>query len=201
MFRAALILFSVLILAACGNKEVEPMSYYGNTLNEFEMVNQNNETFTSDQMDGKVWLANLIFTQCVTVCPPMTQNMTELTQELNDAGIEDVGIVSFSVDPDYDTPEVLSEYMSWYDPSDNIEWQLLTGYEFEYLRDYALNNFKTIVKAPQDGSNQVLHGTAIYLIDDTGKLVKDYTGVDAGDNVFETEPIVEDVKILTSNLE
>lgn len=201
MFRAALIIFSVLMVSACGNKEVEPMSHYGNTLTDFEMVNQNNEPFTSEQMDGKVWLANLIFTECITVCPPMTQNMTELTQELTDAGIEDVGIVSFSVDPDTDTPEVLSEYMSWYDNSDNVEWQLLTGYEFEYLRDFALNNFKTIVKAPQDGSNQVLHGTAIYLIDETGKLIKDYTGIDAGDNIFEVEPIIEDVKILTSNLD
>lgn len=200
MYRSTLLLLAILFLTACGNEEVEPMSYYGNTLTEFEVTNQDNETFTSDDMNGKVWLANLIFTQCVTVCPPMTQNMTQLSQELDEAGIEDVGIVSFSVDPVTDTPEVLSEYMSWYDTSDNIEWQLTTGYEFEFLRDYALNNFKTIVKAPQDGSNQVLHGTAIYLIDETGKLIKDYTGVDAGDNKFETEPIIKDVKILTDNL-
>ena len=69
------------------------------------------------------------------------------------------------------------------------------------MRDYALNNFKSIVKLPQDGSNQVLHGTAIYLIDENGKLVKDYTGVDAGDNKFETEQIVKDVKTMTDNLE
>ena len=201
MFRSTWLIALVLLLAACGSNEVEPMSYYGNTLEEFEAVNQHNETFTSEDMNGKVWLANLIFTQCVTVCPPMTQNMTELTQELEKADIENAGVVSFSVDPDTDTPEVLSEYMSWYSPSETIEWQLLTGYEFEYLRDYALNNFKSIVKLPQDGSNQVLHGTAIYLIDENGKLVKDYTGVDAGDNKFETEQIVKDVKTMTDNLE
>ncbi len=200
MFRSTWLIALVLLLAACGSNEVEPMSYYGNTLEEFEAVNQHNETFTSEDMNGKVWLANLIFTQCVTVCPPMTQNMTELTQELEKADIENTGVVSFSVDPDTDTPEVLSEYMSWYSPSETIEWQLLTGYEFEYLRDYALNNFKSIVKLPQDGSNQVLHGTAIYLIDENGKLVKDYTGVDAGDNKFETEQIVKDVKTMTDNL-
>jgi protein SCO1 len=200
MFRSTWLIALVLLLAACGSNEVEPMSYYGNTLEEFEAVNQHNETFTSEDMNGKVWLANLIFTQCVTVCPPMTQNMTELTQELEKADIENAGVVSFSVDPDTDTPEVLSEYMSWYSPSETIEWQLLTGYEFEYLRDYALNNFKSIVKLPQDGSNQVLHGTAIYLIDENGKLVKDYTGVDAGDNKFETEQIVKDVKTMTDNL-
>lgn len=200
MFRSTWLIALVLLLAACGSNEVEPMSYYGNTLEEFEAVNQHNETFTSEDMNGKVWLANLIFTQCVTVCPPMTQNMTELTQELEKADIENTGVVSFSVDPDTDTPEVLSEYMSWYSPSETIEWQLLTGYEFEYLRDYALNNFKSIVKLPQDSSNQVLHGTAIYLIDENGKLVKDYTGVDAGDNKFETEQIVKDVKTMTDNL-
>lgn len=201
MFRRTWLIALVLLLAACGSSEVEPMSYYGNTLEDFEAVNQHNETFTSEDMDGKVWLANLIFTQCVTVCPPMTQNMTELTQELEKADIENAGVISFSVDPDTDTPEVLSEYMSWYSPSDTVEWQLLTGYEFEYLRDYALNNFKSIVKLPQDGSNQVLHGTAIYLIDESGRLIKDYTGVDAGDNTFETEEIVKDVKTLTDNLD
>ena len=79
--------------------EVETMSYYGNTMEEFEAVNQHNETFSSDDMEGKVWLANMIFTECVTVCPPMTQNMTELTQELDSQGLEDIGIISFSVDP------------------------------------------------------------------------------------------------------
>lgn len=201
MKRGTLLIALLLILSACGTDEVETMSYYGNTMEEFEAVNQHNETFSSDDMEGKVWLANMIFTECVTVCPPMTQNMTELTQELAEENLEDVGIISFSVDPDTDTPEVLSEYMSWYNPADNIEWQLVTGYEFEYLRDYALNNFKSIVKLPQDGSNQVLHGTAIYLIDETGTLIKDYTGVDAGDNTFETEEIVKDVKTLTSNMD
>lgn len=200
MFRSTLLIALVLLLAACGSNKVEPMSYYGNTLEEFEAVNQHNETFTSENMEGRVWLANLIFTQCITVCPPMTQNMTELTQELEKADLENVGVLSFSVDPDTDTPEVLSEYMSWYSPGESIEWHLLTGYEFEYMRDYALNNFKSIIKLPQDGSNQVLHGTAIYLIDENGTLIKDYTGVDAGDNKFETEEIIKDVKTMTGNL-
>lgn len=190
----------LILLSACGNDEVETMSYYGNDLQPFELVNQNDEPFTSEDMEGKVWLANLIFTECVTVCPPMTQNMTELTQELESEGLSDVGIISFTVDPETDTPEVLSEYISWYSPAESIDWQMMTGYDFEFIRDYALNNFKTVVKAPQDGSNQVLHGTGIYLIDESGTLLKDYTGVDAGDNVFETEQIVEDVKILTDNL-
>lgn len=67
MFRSSLLIALVLLLTACGSSEVEPMSYYGNTLEKFEAVNQHNETFTSEDMDGKVWLANLIFTQCVTV--------------------------------------------------------------------------------------------------------------------------------------
>lgn len=201
MFRSTLLTVLVVLLSACGSEEIEPTSYYGNTLNEFEAVNQHNEKFTSDDMDGKIWLVNQIFTECVTVCPPMTQNMTELTQKLADEGLEDVGILSFTVDPDNDSPEVLSEYMSWYNPDEHIEWQLMTGYEFEFIRDYALNNFKSVVKQAQDGSNQVLHGTAIYLVDENGTLIKDYTGVDAGDNKFETEEIVKDVKTMTSHLD
>ncbi|NMA80457.1 MAG: SCO family protein, partial [Jeotgalicoccus halophilus] len=70
MKRGTLLIALLLILSACGTDEVETMSYYGNTMEEFEAVNQHNETFSSDDMEGKVWLANMIFTECVTVCPP-----------------------------------------------------------------------------------------------------------------------------------
>lgn len=190
------VLSVLMFLSACSSGAIEPMSRYGDEIQDFEVTNQNNETFTREDMDGKVWLLSFIFTNCATVCPPMTQNMTAVTQELEEKGIEDYGVLSFSVDPEVDTPEVLTEYMGWYDIPEATNWQFLTGYDYSFIRGLAEDNFKTIVAPPPKGSNQVTHGTAFYLIDSDGTIMKDYTGVDSGDNKFPQAEVVSDLEKL-----
>ncbi|NMA80346.1 MAG: SCO family protein [Jeotgalicoccus halophilus] len=190
------VLASLMFLSACSAGAVEPMSQYGDEIQDFEVTNQNDETFTREDMDGKVWLLSFIFTNCATVCPPMTQNMTQVTQELDEKGIENYGVMSFSVDPEVDTPEVLTEYAGWYDIPEDTDWQFLTGYDYEFIRGFAEDNFKTIVAPPPEGSDQVTHGTAFYLIDENGTIIKDYPGVDSGDNTFPQAEVVSDVEKL-----
>lgn len=190
------VLAALMFLTACSAGAVEPMSRYGDEIQNFEVTNQNNETFTREDMDGRVWLLSFIFTNCATVCPPMSQNMTAVAQELEEKGIEDYGIMSFSVDPEVDTPAVLTEYASWYDIPENTDWQFLTGYDYSFIRGFAEDNFKTIVAPPPKGSNQVTHGTAFYLIDEDGTIIKDYAGVDSGDNKFPQAEVVSDVEKL-----
>lgn len=186
----------LLILSACTSGAIEPMSRYGDEIQDFEVTNQDGETFTREDMDGKVWLMNFMFTNCATVCPPMTQNMTDVTNALEEKGIEDYGVMSFSVDPETDQPDVLTEYSSWYDIPESTEWQFLTDYDYDFIRGFAEDNFKTIVAPPPEGSNQVTHGTSFYLIDEDGTILKDYAGVDSGDNQFPLEEIVSDVEKL-----
>ena len=190
------VLASLMFLSACSAGAVEPMSRYGDEIQDFEVTNQNDETFTREDMDGKVWLLSFIFTNCATVCPPMTQNMTQVTQELDEKDIENYGVMSFSVDPEVDTPEVLTEYAGWYDIPEDTDWQFLTGYDYEFIRGFAEDNFKTIVAPPPEGSDQVTHGTAFYLIDENGTIIKDYPGVDSGDNTFPQAEVVSDVEKL-----
>lgn len=190
------VLSVLMFLSACSAGAVEPMSRYGDEIQDFEVTNQNDETFTREDMDGKVWLLSFIFTNCATVCPPMTQNMTSVTQELEEKGIDDYGVMSFSVDPEVDTPEVLTEYAGWYDIPEDTDWQFLTGYDYEFIRGFAEDNFKTIVAPPPEGSDQVTHGTAFYLIDENGTIIKDYPGVDSGDNTFPQAEVVSDVEKL-----
>ncbi len=193
-----IILPVLLILSACSSNAVEPMSRYGNEVNDFEVTNQNGDTFTKEDMEGKVWLMDFIFTNCATVCPPMTQNMTAVTQALEEKGIEDYGVLSFSVDPETDSPEVLTEYAEWYDIPENTEWQFVTGYDYDFIRGFAEDNFKTIVAPPPEGSNQVTHGTSFYLIDQDGTILKDYAGIDSGDTEFPLEEMVSDVEKLVA---
>lgn len=193
-----IILPVLLILSACSSNAVEPMSRYGNEVNDFEVTNQNGDKFTKEDMEGKVWLMDFIFTNCATVCPPMTQNMTAVTQALEEKGIEDYGVLSFSVDPETDSPEVLTEYAEWYDIPENTEWQFVTGYDYDFIRGFAEDNFKTIVAPPPEGSNQVTHGTSFYLIDQEGTILKDYAGIDSGDTEFPLEEMVSDVEKLVA---
>ena len=193
-----IILPVLLILSACSSNAVEPMSRYGNEVNDFEVTNQNGDKFTKEDMEGKVWLMDFIFTNCATVCPPMTQNMTAVTQALEEKGIEDYGVLSFSVDPETDSPEVLTEYAEWYDIPENTEWQFVTGYDYDFIRGFAEDNFKTIVAPPPEGSNQVTHGTSFYLIDQDGTILKDYAGIDSGDTEFPLEEMVSDVEKLVA---
>ena len=190
------VLSVLMFLSACSAGAVEPTSRYGDEIQDFEVTNQNDETFTREDMDGKVWLLSFIFTKCATVCPPMTQNMTSVTQELEEKGIDDYGVMSFSVDPEVDTPEVLTEYAGWYDIPEDTDWQFLTGYDYEFIRGFAEDKFKTIVAPPPEGSDQVTHGTAFYLIDENGTIIKDYPGVDSGDNTFPQAEVVSDVEKL-----
>lgn len=178
----------LLVLAGCGNDTIEPNMDV--KLQDFEHTNQNNEQVSLNDLKGKVWIADLIFTNCTTVCPPMTKNLADLQKMIEEEGIDDYHIVSFSVDPEVDTPEKLKEYISYYEVNEK-KWDLLTGYSPEYIREFAEKNFQTLA-IPDPNSNQVMHGTSFYLVNKEGTVVKSYNGSE--DVPF--EEIVQDMKVL-----
>ncbi|WP_428908426.1 SCO family protein [Niallia sp. Krafla_26] len=178
----------ILILSACGKSEIDnPLNY---TVEDFTHTNQKGESFGLKDLEGNVWVANFIFTNCDDVCLPMTANMKILQDRVKEEGIENIEFVSFSVDPTIDTPEILTEFGKQFQV-DDTNWNFLTGYSQESIEQFALNSFKAIVKKPQSG-DQVIHGTAFYLIDQDGNVMKDYSGL--GD--IPMDDIINDIKIL-----
>ncbi|MBN6885506.1 protein SCO1 [Cytobacillus horneckiae] len=183
-----LIIAAAVVLSACGQKGIEnPLNY---TVGDFTFTNQDNESVGLKDLEGKVWVADFIFTNCADVCMPMTSNMSQLQDMVEEEGIENVEFVSFSVDPTVDSPEVLKEYGERYN-ADFGNWSFLTGYEQEEIEKFAADSFKSLVKKP-DNSDQVLHYTTYYLVDQEGKVMKDYDGVT--DVPF--EQIIKDIKTL-----
>jgi protein SCO1/2 len=75
----------------------------------FTLTDASGESFHADALDGKVWVADFIFTSCPTFCPVLTEKMKSLRQSLADHG-DDLHFVSISVDPQHDTPEKLRAY-------------------------------------------------------------------------------------------
>ncbi|GAA0293810.1 protein SCO1/2 [Gracilibacillus halotolerans] len=187
--RKLVLLFTglALFLVACSNSGIE--EHFSIEVQDFAYTDQDGNTFEKSELDGEVWIASMIFTNCTTVCPPMTANKVRLQQALADADVE-VELVSFSVDPTIDTPELLTEYITERGGSfDN--WHALTGYTDQEIKDFAAKSFKTLVEKP-DGTDQVIHTTSFYLVNKDGYAIKGYNGTKAE----EMQDIVEDVKKL-----
>ncbi|TWT02399.1 SCO family protein [Planomicrobium sp. CPCC 101079] len=182
----SLLLFT-LILSGCGQSIQDPLNW---ELEEFTFTNQENEQIGLADLKGEVWLADFVFTNCTTVCLPMMANMTDLQEQLKQEGL-DVKIVSFTADPAFDTPEVLKSYAQNYG-ADLTSWHLLTGYSSETIDKFAIENFKTIARKPED-QDQAMHGTSFFLVDQNGVVMKDYNGLKPP-----VDDIISDIKILAA---
>ncbi|MBD7936181.1 SCO family protein [Cytobacillus sp. Sa5YUA1] len=163
----------IVILAACGQSGIENALNYD--VKDFSYTNQDNQGVGLSDLEGKVWIADFIFTSCETVCPPMTFNMSQLQDKVKEEGIENVEFVSFSVDPTVDSPEALKDFANNYE-IDFSNWHFLTGYSQEEIESFAVDSFKSLVKKPKN-DDQVIHQTSIYLVDQNGVVMKDYDGV------------------------
>lgn len=192
-----LLLISAVVITACSNSRIVPKSLFGNKITEFSGTDEQGKAITNKDLKGKVWLVDFIFTNCETVCPPMTYNMSQVADELKKEGVssKDYGIISFSVDPKVDTPKKLAQYINQYHPPKGV-WKAVTDYDEKFIRQFAEENFKTIVVPPTKENDQATHGTSFYLVDQNGVILKDYAGKDTGDKKFPKAEIVEDVKTM-----
>ena len=159
---AALFVGAALGAFACDDDR--PLPPVLGTLPAFELTDHRGEPFGSDQLRGHAWVANFIFTRCPTVCPVFTQRMAQLREAFaeQDASVQ---LVSFSVDPDYDTPQVLATYAKARD-AEASNWSFLTG-PWEQIRATVHDGMK--VSMEQQGMTgdvpDIIHGTHFVLVD------------------------------------
>jgi len=192
LVKLPFILVFILFLSACSGSGFK--ADYKLKVEPFAFTNQHNEEVKLDDLKGQVWLAQFVFTNCTTVCGPMMVNMAELQDELIKQKVEDYKIVSFSVDPEVDTPAVLQSYLSAYGAKDESKWEMLTGYKQEKIAELAKNSFATIV-VNDPNSNQVTHGINFALVNQEGVTVKLYKGdadVPYKDIVKDMEALIKD---------
>jgi len=104
----------------------------------FTLFDSNSDEFTLNHLKGKVWLANFIFTTCSDICPIMSKNIASLHRSyVLENGVE---MVSISVNPEYDTPEVMASYAEKFNAKTG-KWHFLTGPR-EQIKKLSLNSFK-----------------------------------------------------------
>lgn len=153
-----------LFLAACGQK---PLPVLGD-VPAFQLTDHLGRTFSSSTLDGHVWVADFVFTNCEGPCPRMSSHMRSL-QTKTDAAVR---LISFTVDPARDTPRVLAEYAKKFG-NDSNRWLLLTG-EVATLNILDQDAFKL-------GSigAEIEHSTRFALVDKKGHI-RGYYGLSDG---------------------
>ncbi|MGV2620887.1 UNVERIFIED_CONTAM: SCO family protein [Halobacillus marinus] len=179
-----MIVFVLLLLAGCGGEIESNMS---GSVQSFSFTTQDNGKLSNEDLEGDWWVADTIFTNCETVCPPMTNNMAVLQQKMEEEDI-DAQLVSFSIDPENDTPEALKELGDKFG-ADYDNWSFLTGYEFQTIKELSIKSFSNLVDEIPD-SDQYMHGTSFFLVNPEGKVIKKYDGTKRS----EMDKIVEDLK-------
>ncbi|MEN9827107.1 MAG: hypothetical protein RI953_2852 [Pseudomonadota bacterium] len=154
------------------------------TLPEYSLTNPNGEAFGSKELAGKVYVASFIFTRCQSFCPMIVQHLTELQKRVL-LGKLPLTIVSLSVDPEFDTPNVLKAYAekAGADPS---VWTFLTGPR-DSLTNLIEKGFSVGVGAPviTNGLIDIAHSQKVALIDGKGQIRGYYDASSEGiDEVF-----------------
>ena len=130
---------------------------------QFALTDQNGQTVTTADLRGKIWIADFIFTRCAGPCPLMTARMLEMQKAL--VKTPEVKLVSVTVDPEYDTPEVLKAYAeaNFADPE---RWKFLTG-DKAVIEKLVTEGF---MQHLSEESGEPVHGTMFLIVDGNGMV-------------------------------
>ena len=149
---------AAVLLAACST--ARPPEVFGN-VPEFRLTEQSGQDFDSAALRGKVWVADFIYTNCTGPCPRMSSQMRQVQTGVKN--LPDVRLLSFTVDPARDTPEVLTAYARRYH-AESGRWYFLTGSR----GTLQLLNREAFKLGNVDGSLD--HSTRFVLVDRRGRI-------------------------------
>lgn len=147
----------------------------------FTLTNERGEPFGRDDLLGKVWVADFIFTSCPTVCPALTKRMGQVQHRARNLG-DAFHLVSFTVDPENDTPERLAAYARQNHASPRL-WSFVTGPLGE-METTVVKGFKISMgkeeSSPGTGIFSIFHGEKLVLVDAKGSIRGYYDADDPG---------------------
>jgi cytochrome oxidase Cu insertion factor (SCO1/SenC/PrrC family) len=154
---------------------------------EFSLMEAGGTTLRRTDLLGKVWVASFIFTRCGEACPLLMQHEARLQPDLPLR--DDLRLVSFSVDPDWDTPKVLTEYAHTFG-ADQSRWLFLTGDKKQVYHLTTDGFHLATVDADPTKEMPILHSTRLVLVDRRGAIRGYYDSSDPA----EMQKLVRDVR-------
>ena len=136
----------------------------------FRLIDQTNSEFGSQELKGKIAIINFIFTACPGTCPRQSEKMAEISKRLKSQPVRDsIRLVTITVDPEADTPEVLTKYALRYEADPSL-WKFLTGNREEIWRLSKEGFHMPVAENPNDSLIPIAHDSKFVLIDRLGKV-------------------------------
>jgi len=158
------------------------------TIPSFSFINQDGKTITEKEYEGKVYIADFFFTTCPSICPKMTNTLTLVQEKLKDE--PNFAILSHSIDPEYDQPEILKTYATKNNANTQI-WNFVTGDKDE-IYDICENYYMSYAKEDSLAEGGYVHSGFLILIDKNKFVRAAYDGT----RPEVADSIVNDVKFL-----
>ncbi|WP_075349745.1 SCO family protein [Algoriphagus marinus] len=160
-------------LPKLGNWHMEGQDTVYHKIAEFQFINQLGDTISSKTVEGKVYVADFFFTTCPTICPIMKKEMLRVYEKFDSN--PDFLILSHSIDPTFDTQEVLQDYSQKLGIEDASTWNFLTG-DQEKIFEIGQTSYLTTAMADQAEPGGFLHSGAFILVDQEGHIRGVYDG-------------------------
>lgn len=165
------------------------------TIAPFSFIDQDGNSITNAQVKGKVYVADFFFTSCPTICPVMKSQMLRVYEKFKNH--QDFQILSHSIDPTYDTQEVLKDYSVRLGIEDASTWHFLTG-EQEKIFEIGQTSYLATAMEDKNEPGGFLHSGAFILIDQKGRI----RGVYDGTKEDQVDRLIKDIpKLLNKNEE
>lgn len=206
--RGAALLLAAAVLAACASESHDGLPYYvgddgtptwlepgsaalgsADRVGDFTLVDQTGRRVTGADVAGRIRVASFFFTRCTDLCPRLKSGLARVQAAF--AGADDVVILSHSVTPEADGPDVLAAYAR----ANGIvagRWELLTGDRAEIERlayaDYRVN----LSDGSRYGVDSLAHTETLVLVDGAGRIRGYYNG----SLPYDVDRLIEDVRTL-----
>lgn len=209
MYQTAFLLLSSMLLLSCteNGSDTTALPYYNDpdftplfvkneaeinekishSISDFSFLNQDSTLISQKNIEGKIHVANFIFTSCISICPVMTKNM----KIVSDSATNDIVLLSFSVTPWIDTPSVLKKFTEKHQIK-NKQWHFLTGSKSAIYQLARKSYFAEEDIGFSKDSTEFLH-TEHFILVDKNKRIR---GIYNGTLSLEMQKLLEDIKTL-----
>ena len=142
------------------------------SIRDFRLLNQDNHWVTGATFEDKVYVANFFFTSCPTICPIMAKNMLKVYEKYRKD--PRVGIISHTIDPEYDDASVLKKYANGLQVESKT-WHFVTG-DKAYIYDLAIQSYLSVALEDSTAPGGYLHSGAFLLVDQKKRIRGVYDG-------------------------
>ena len=188
-----------------GKHNIKKLQYFGpkslaangkdtiyHTIPAFSLKDQDGKPFGDKDLNNKIYVANFFFTSCPTICPKMQTLMKKIQDTDDFKKLNDFKLVSFTVDPDNDTPQKLKEFSNLIKAEKN-RWYFLTGNR-DSIYDLAYKGFMVNAMEDKKADGGFLHSDIMLLIDKEKRV----RGIYEGTSYKDVKRLIDEAKVLVA---